>query len=740
MNGPMLTPYLDRVQLLAPDVAHDAFRRATDGDAAAQARRHAFTAAVGLLHRYATAVRALGQAPEPAVEAVVRAGTATVRAAWRPSTGLLAEAERALRDVLARARAAAAASSSALAEDGLAARLAWHGDPEVAAERRMLLEDADEAISLAAAAAATFANVAPAPFLGGVTLQLARLILAELDDETRWRVEAAAQAEAVSRELFTDPFGGAMWCGLLSPDRIPELLSDLVCADEEAPVALAAAGERSMAEPGVVHVLLYHEDLEHGVVVRLRVRHQPDGRVWGQDRGYGPDAWNAVRNAWYAAAAMLPPGEHPPDVLEAYTLEIDTNARVDGASLGLPAALAFWSLWTGARLPREAAATGAITPGGAVRAVDGRGLKAKLRAWRAQFGDGDVPALVPDQDEAGGDTARCLSLEGALAVLGEAAPRSALPSELGGVAAREDALRVCISAVRTQDLGRTPSVGGASPWVTLADRMRLLIGSLHSVPGVDMDLAEPRLWCALAYIHGARSVDARAMLAEVDAKSDRARLLSALLRLNEAIDVPVPDEDALEAALAEAPQNSGFQAHALGTRGRFHMHRGRLTAALPLLQQAIEAAQPHERAQSRVYFAMALRMDGRPADGLNELVTAVGELRSHTEPYSARYRRETEMYLAYERARTLLALDRAPEALASIDAALVALGGAEGWWPRLGFLRTRAQVLLRLGRRSDWEEVVEEAVRLAPADPGPYRPFVEGLVAEARGEDVGVVY
>ncbi len=87
MNGPMLTPYLDRVQLLAPDVAHDAFRRATDGDAAAQARRHAFTAAVGLLHRYATAVRAVGQAPEPAVEAVVRAGTATVRAAWRPSAG-----------------------------------------------------------------------------------------------------------------------------------------------------------------------------------------------------------------------------------------------------------------------------------------------------------------------------------------------------------------------------------------------------------------------------------------------------------------------------------------------------------------------------------------------------------------------------------------------------------------------------------------------------------------------------
>ena len=769
MNPLTLLPYAERVQALGPEVRHDAF--AGTRDAGALARRRALSAAAGRIHRYLEAVRALGGEPDAEsdgqrhsdlhaeLEDALVDARRTLEVAWRPAQALVGEAEASLRAAVGRARLAAlsnapdapspepdAAGSDEDRRAQLARRLAWHGDPHVAAERLEVLDEADDAISLAAAAALSFERAPRALRHGGLLLQVARLVTAGLDDETRWRIEAAVRADALERELFTDPFGGPLWCGLLSPDRLPELLERAAQGGDvaEPPIALAAAGAPAVGSPGEVRVLLWNKESNAGFVTRLTVKQSVNGNLWGADARWGSVAWNAVRDAYYAAAALLP-GGRAPDTLAGYTLEIDidSEATIDGPSLGLPAALAFYSLWTGTPLPRNVGATGQITRGGDVRPVDDTGLDAKLHAWHNQFPSAKARVLIPDQATPHAWATRCISLAGALAVLGVTQAAVAPPSLLGDVKTRTRALEDCCHDVREQKLDRAPSIDGAGPWVLLADRMRLLIESLVGAPGAPEELDDARLWCALAYIHGTRSHEAEDMLQGVQASDPRRALLAALMRLNNLIDVPAAGEDAMDdqlAVLVAAEPVGPMRAQAVGTRGRFHLHRHRVDTAIPLLRESVDASPPYERGRSRVYLAMALRMSGAPEGALAQLELGEAELREHTLSFSRSYHDQTLMYLRYERARILLALGRPGDALASVDQALRVEGQAGGWWPRMGFLRARAVALLATGATAQWEACVAELRSLAEgADPA-HHILVDGLVEEAHGRPASVVY
>lgn len=752
-----LRPYVDRVRLLGPDVRADAFLGARDD--LALARREAFTAATGRLHRYGLALRALGEAPDPELGEVLFEAALSLRVAWRPVGGAAEAGQARLRELAAWSLALspmAARSPASPAEprspvDALRARLSRRGDPEVAAERLGLLEDADDALSCVAAVEVTGAATPDRLRWVGPSLQVARRALGGLDDGTRWRVQAAAQEEALGRELFTDPYGGPMWLGVLAPEELAGLLARERDATREAeaaaeagrvhtPARLAAASlERGL--PGEILAMFWDEEADEGYVARLRVC--AEGEHGGRDASWGPAARRAIRDAWAAAAALLPPGVLPPASVEEHRVSLDVEAPVDGASIGLPAALAFWSLWTDLGLPRFLAATGALRPDGEVTPVHPRGLEAKLRRHAGQYRGGEALALVPDQDlPAGRRALRCASLAGALGAIEAERTRAAVVSRLGTVEQREQALLHAVAAVKNQRIERGGYGESLDPWLLLADRLALLVRSLAEVGETDADLDDARVWAALAYLHAGDPSEAGRMLAEARPSSPEAALLRAVMELNRAVDSPRADEDALAERVRRAAgesERAQSRCYALGTLGRFHLHRHRPGEARPLLEAALAAAPLRERARSGGYLSMALRAGGEPAAALAVLDAAEQAL-PHTQEHSVSYARETRMYLRYERARVLLALGSAAEALEVIEEALGLLGDAGGWWPRAGFLRTRARALRALGRAGEAEAVVTQLRALLPAEPGEHAALCAGLVIEAEGGEAGVVY
>ncbi len=743
-------PWVERVRLLTPVVLEEAFRRS--GGEEATLRRLALAAAAGRLHRFGLAHQALGEPVDHELSDVVAAALPAILASWRPRSTLLQAAHEELVRVLRAARTAPQApplpdSALATALSQLAARLSRSADRTLAADRLARLEEADDALSLAAGASAAFDVGQLTPQHVAACLQLAQLLSAGLDDETRWLVVDAARREAIARELFTDPFGDVLWCGLIDPDCLAALL-ERAAAQLDQPgsaVRLAAADPGEAGQVGEVAALLWNEPDDVGYTAMLRIRHQP-GRVSSPGVArLGPAAWEAVRTAFRAACRLLPEGV-PPDALEAFSVELDASAEIDGGSLGLPAALAFYSLWTGVRFPRGSAATGVLDRDGRVHAVQARGLAAKVRTWKAQYGGSGAPALAPAQPGAPAVATPCDSLAGALAALGVEPTLTPTTSHLGDVATRSDQLAAAMRAVERQDLGNIPVIEGASPWLVLADRIEVLTSSLEGTPDLGLDLHKARILGALAYTHAARVGDALSLLQRVDTEGMRAesRLLLAIVRLNRAIDAPGEEDERhradLERWLEDESIASGFRMSAMGTLGRFHLHRGRVAQALDLLAAAVAAAPDSERARSRIYLAMAARENADAQRALDELDRAESELRTHTLPRSRSYYAQTMRYLDYERARAFLALARPSDALTAIQKALQGPDAPRGFWPLAGFTRTLAASQLRLGRRADWERTMDTLRPLIAAAQPEYAELAAGLLREAEGEHAGVIY
>jgi tetratricopeptide (TPR) repeat protein len=716
-----LTPYADRVALLLPAVLDDVWSPSPG----ATARAERLAAAIGALLRHADAAEACGEDGASSRRAVGGALLAPRRAQLPTPADVSARMIALAR----RSQAMAISDPPPAVRTGLD-RARDPGDADAAADRLRLLEEADDLLSIAVVLRELGRPVPPDP-LRDAGLRVARHLVQGISEATRWRIEAAAEVACRARELWSDPVGRPLWMPIVEPSERPALLAE--ARQDAAPLRLAAAAPevRTLEPPGRVTVLLWDPASGLGHPVPLVIAHDPAARVWGSDERWAPTAWRALRAAYVAAGARLAGG--PPPAFEAHRVRLLGDVQVDGESLGLAAALAFYGLWTGQSLPEGTAATGAVDPAtGRVGPV--AGVDAKAAAWRASLGASGGPLLVPDPAAGVPFAVPCATVAGALAACGLEPRPATLAVDVAGRVAQ---LRSVVEAARLQELGGWVGVAGGDPWALLGDRIAVLVRSLEGVDA-DVDLREAQVQGALAWLHAGEVDQAAASVQGIGEGPlpPRLRLLAATAALAAAIDRDVggAEEDAeITALLASADGVERVRYQALGTQGRWRMHR-RLPGAVDLLEAAVAAAPAWERGRTRVYLGMALRQAGDAGSAWGALAQAERDLDAQTEGYSRSYSGSTRVFLRYEQARTALALGRAAEAAGLAQEALA--GASPGFWPRVGILRVRAQASRAAGRTEDAARAVAALEGLLPGVPSSHRDLVDRILAEARGEQV----
>jgi len=518
--------------------------------------------------------------------------------------------------------------------------------------------------------------------------------------------------------------------------------------------------------PGCVPLLVYDPKSGAGAVLELRIRL---GAAEARRGPFGMRAWEAIRNAMRAAVAATPM-RLPPAPIEDHAVEVvggdEEQIAVEGASIGLAAALAFVSCWTRQAMAPRVAATAALGYGGAPGPVGY--VREKAEAWRRYTSHPDTTLLaarenLPQLADFGGVVA-VESLGAALSKAGLDAGQvsGGWVSTLSSVAHRRARLNELRGLVETQDLREFSAT--ARPWLALAEQMRLLLESLVTgasgeparrlIP--DDDWTGAAAWAALAYTHAGDTSGCDAMLRHVD-KVPAEDLPPAVLVLKHVVAVghaidratfatePTAPAlwkecEALAAGLREseaglpAKDRELLRGFVVGTLGRALLHGGHAAQAIAPLREAAVVHETshfmaHEAGRSYVHLSMALRVAGEGKAALETLDRAERLHAEKTRPYSAEYFASCSMYRRYERGRVLLSLGRAQEAMEELACAEEAAESCRPW-PLPGILRSMAQALRALGRDSEADEVVRQMPGVflegAPA-------FNERLVEEARG-------
>lgn len=730
MIPPTLVPYADRVAALRGLVLDDAAHGRPDDEALERA--HAWAAAVGRLMRYSAST----SEREGASDAL-----AAVRSCWlvlrhARQRALLPSPERVTERLLWLAdevrRQVLESEVPKVVRTGLG-RLLDEGDAIVASERLLALEEADDGLSLLAAFERVMGE--PVPDLAlAAALRIGQQAVQGLAESTRWRLEAAAERECIERDLWTDLLGRYLWIPVVDPDRRAELLSSLSGAPVEGVRELAAAAalrQPRFYEPGTIQLLLWDPHKRMGHTTELSIELDDTGQLWGRGEAWGPLAWNAIRSGYVAASRLLR-SKVAPRPLQAHRIWIQGQVQVDGDSLGLAVALAFYSAWTAQRLPVGCAATGAIDLDGRVGRVDA--VDHKVEAWVRSFDGVDAPVLVPDGPDAPARAMTVRSLQAATLACG-----LELHHAVGGpdVRARVARLRRCVDAVEDQRLDEWSTIVDASPWARLGDEIHQLIGSVSGEERPGIDLRDARIRGALAWLHaGELDLALHAIDGLTEALPPALELLRAVAALSNLIDRDpsggMAENERIDALLAAGGDGVDEERYrAFGTQGRWLLHRHD-PACIPLLRDAVLSAPPWERPRSRVYLAMALRR-WAPGEAWSELEIAEQEL-GDTERRSLDYAASTRVFLRYEQARVLVATGRPDLA---VDVARGALRLAPvGFWPRAGILRALAVAQRVSGRTSEAEQTVRELEAVTATAPQAYDQMMGELLAEARGEEV----
>lgn len=496
---------------------------------------------------------------------------------------------------------------------------------------------------------------------------------------------------------------------------------------------------------GQVPIVLYDEENDRGVLAELRVRVADTVRVaeaWQHAPMLQAIARETLRHAHRASAELARRGVAPAFGRHRFELLVageHGRLAVEGNSLGLSAALAFLSAWTGRAVHSH------IAP---IATIGARGSVAPVGAEVAKLGGlpAGVRALVAESSSLEGD--RVIRT----ADLRDAALQAGLdPSEVTFEPASrldlERELRTLVDVVENDALGLVPG----QDWLDVADRIRAVTDALGSA---HRDYQFARVLAGLAYTHGGAYDEVKRLLRDAHRDACRSvstRTLFDIVVLGAQIDDGAHDSaegrlarERLESDLAELRREGGGElvGRGLGTLGRAHLHGRRVNEALPLLAEAIEAHEqhePHEVARSRMYYAMALRMSGEPEEALEELRRAQRELETLTRPYGADYEATCRMFIEYELARTLVALGRYEDALEPATRALEDCGSAP--WPALGLLRTRAWALRMLGE-AEAADRDAEAARAARTKLREDMELADRIVEEAKGlpTDDGEVY
>ena len=421
---------------------------------------------------------------------------------------------------------------------------------------------------------------------------------------------------------------------------------------------------------------------------------------------------------------------------------------LDGDSLALPTALAFLSLWLKQALPADLAATGRLLEQDGVSTVlPVAGVYEKAQALGAIAGNRTRllahPEHTSESTAAGATAVEVLTLEQAVTSAGLDLSMAKAPEVGGSTVERVDALRRTTADIDSQHLARYKGIKGEDPWVTMADRLRLLWNSLRDVGGVRAeDLESAQVMASLAYTHAGDLEAAGAMLHNLDVTEETRcpiRVMALIVKIGFGIDhedwgACSHSSELLDVELEKL--NDGERklllGRALGTQGRAWMHQRKLDRALPLLNRAVEENlqhSTHEVGRSRVYVAMALRMASKPNEALGQLELAAKELLTHTRAWSEPYYTQCIMFWCYERARVHLDLQQPDHAELCATKALEAASW-RGWWPAAGILRTRAWSYRLMGRDDAAVQDMAELERLtATVDSKMGKRFV----SEAQG-------
>lgn len=516
-------------------------------------------------------------------------------------------------------------------------------------------------------------------------------------------------------------------------------------------LGLACELERELApRAGEAAGVAYRRGGSGGVLFVVRVTRDDSAVGPVVAARYGEVAERAIRTAWRVAGALCP-NKLAPFPWHGHRVHVDIpaaagsvgdegEAEIDGGSLGVAAALAFLSSWTGVPLPREHVYSAAIGEDGALWPVEG--LERKAAVVEA-CGVDPTPVLVVAARQPGIDSPvpllRAASVEHAaqLAGLGDAVSRivGTRPS-VDALLGRVDTLTRAFEAQRLDD-------HDGLRWLDIADGLAWALGMLRDERGSRVRaVLEKFPNAALAYSYAgvmpatrvyepsselvsqlrpfARTWDAIVRLACVLPTDDWAECDSLAARLR-------AEDDALRASDVSGWEK--IHGMALGTLGRLELHRREhrdLARSIALLEEGVAHHLLHEEREvprSRCYLANALRLAGRLVDAHAQLEAArrdVAALRER-EPF---YARSTTMFVAYEWGRLRLSEGEPAAALAELDEASRISSQLAAWAPR-GLPRARAQALRAIGRRDEADEIA----RQMPDD----CPFARRLRDEAAG-------
>ena len=461
-----------------------------------------------------------------------------------------------------------------------------------------------------------------------------------------------------------------------------------------------------------------------------------------------PLASEALRHGFRAAAAAMP-GRAGRAPYHAHRVALQPSGLVvDGPSLGGAALAAFASCWLEAPPRADTTVAVSLALEGAVLVPMGvGGWDEKLEAL---VKGGIRRVVVAERDTAcpragGFEWVDVSTVRDLLSAVGLDAATAGFEVEPPALADRLRALQEAIGCVAVQALDAYVGTE-LSPWIALGDHLWGLSEDLLESPVASHREAacDGFAHAAIAYLHAGALDDARNATRLLEGRSvpDEVALLRDIVVLEQHIDgAPLGDPEdharRLESALGRARPEvlRDLGGYVLGTIGRWHLHARRWEDALEPLERAVahhEIHLPHEAPRSRVYLANALRRGGRAEASVNVLERALDGARDWVRPYSPSYAASTETYARYELARTLLDLDRLARA-ERMAAEALASARIFGWWPSLGIVRTRAQILWRAGRVDEAERVAAQAQELAADAPASHQAFARRLAEEATG-------
>ncbi len=547
--------------------------------------------------------------------------------------------------------------------------------------------------------------------------------------------------------------------------------------DELDPVVRAAR-----LRPGVVPVLLYDRDAGMGRVGELRIAYA-DGAPFDADDPFGSQAAEAVRVAYDAAASVIAAGGLPGALFKEHHVRVliegDETFRIDGASLGLSATLAFVSLWTDRAIAPDVVCTGRVIPHAPIEPVVE--VPAKLAAVAAYCGERTTPIrFIASRHHERHLThvpakfLRFVPVESIGAAVHEAGLD--VTSAVRPWRTPDDStLKRCLGELRDDvehqrlDDHRVPGPDGRpvlDPWAMLGDKIRHLVDRLWRDKPLNDDAVDALCHAAIAYEHAGD--DALLQLTVLRVETTRildpvVRLLVAIVRVNVEIDHLERTDEEYDAKIREALKRidafdretelrddererirERIEGRLRGTQGRALLHLRHptdeeLERGIERHRQSVElhgaSDSRHERGRSRVYLAMALRRAGRASEAATELALSFQDHHRDTIQRSRDYFEHGMLYWNYERAR--LAVEQRDATLAREHAERALRATVPGtWWPRAGILRTLAWAHALAGRDDRRRAVVAELRALLedPSVPLPAskRSFVGRLLAEAQ--------